>query len=173
MLRRERGRGKAEHWSSMKMSEGRELIGNETIWPAGRHFPREAGLRMRLAPLGKYPRHDEPHRRQKQAAGGAFGGVGMIASREFRIELGGEHISGGSFNRVRAQLQPPFVAVNNLPGSDAVAQRGHVKIDRGPAIAFADREQTGGDFLFSDSFAKGIELALSAAGPLQARRIKR
>lgn len=55
MLRRERGQGKAEHWSSMKMSEGRELIGNETIWPAGRHFPREAGLRMRLAPLGKYP----------------------------------------------------------------------------------------------------------------------
>lgn len=45
----------------MEMSEGGELLGDETIGAAGRHFTREVGLLMRLAPLGKHARHDEPY----------------------------------------------------------------------------------------------------------------
>lgn len=150
----------------MEMSEGGELICDETIGAAGRYFSRKTGLLICLAPLGKHARHDEPYGGQEQATGRAVGGVFAIASREFRIEFGGEPIRGGGFYRGRTQLEPPLMAADDLAGRDAVTRRSYVKINWPPAVARANREEAVGDFLFSDSFAKGVELASRPSGPL-------
>ena len=148
------------------MSEGGELICDETIGAAGRHFSRKTGLLMRLAPLGKHARHDEPYGGQEQATGRAVGGVFAIAPRELGIELGGQHIGGRGFYCGRTQFKPPLMAADDLAGRDAVTRRSYVKINWPPAVARANREEAVGDFLFSDSFAKGVELASRSSGPL-------
>lgn len=104
----------------MKMRESGELISNETIGAAGRHFSRKTRLLMRLAPLAKHARHDEPYRRQEQAAGRALGGVFTIAPRQLGIELGGQHIGGRGFYRVRTQFKPPLMVADDLARRDAV-----------------------------------------------------
>ena len=157
----------------MEMRESGELLRDETIGAAGRHFSRKARLLLRLAPLGKYAWHDEPYRGQEQAAGRALGGVCPIAPRQLGIELGGQPIGGGGFYRVGTQFKPPLMAADNLAGRDAVAQRGDVKINWLPTVARANREEAIGDFLFSNLFAKGVQLAFRPSDPLQARRIKR
>lgn len=65
------------------------------------------------------------------------------------------------------------MAADNLTGRDAVAQRGDVKINWLPTVARANREEAIGDFLFSNLFAKGVQLAFRPSNPLQARRIER
>ena len=103
------------------MRESGELLRDETIGAAGRHFSRKARLLLRLAPLGKYAWHDEPYRGQEQAAGRALGGVCPIAPRQLGIELGGQPIGSRGFYRVGAQFKPPLMAADNLTGRDAVA----------------------------------------------------
>lgn len=104
----------------MEMRESRELISDETIGATGWHFSRKARLLMRLAPLGKYAWHDEPYRRQEQAAGRALGSVFTIAPRQLGIELRGQHISGRGFYRVRTQFKPPLMVADDLARRDAV-----------------------------------------------------